>query len=221
MSFDAQHGTFSEWLRAAAEPDWTAAVTHPFVDGLYTGELAEPVLRRYLVQDYQFVDRFVALLGAAVAGADTVDGRMVLARQLGVIGGGENTYFQRSFTALGVPEADREAPALHPVTEAFNRLMDQARASLDYPSCLIVLTVAEWLYSDWAERAPQTPPRNAICAEWIELHRGPEFTAWVDWLRAELDRLGPGLTAEAARGCRELFCRATTLEREFFDAVRP
>ena len=34
--------------------------------------------------------------------------------------------------------------------------------------------------------------------EWIELHEGAEFRAWVGFLRGELDRLGDGLDEDGA-----------------------
>lgn len=211
--------TFSEQLRADVEPTWQAAITHRFVAGLFAGTLERDVLRRYLVQDYQFVDRFVALLGAAAASADTIAARMVLARQLGVVGGSENTYFQRAFDALEVPSAERESPEESAPTTAFQALMDEARASLDYPRCLAVLTVAEWLYWDWARRAPDQLPQDFVCREWIELHNGPDFGAWVGWLRGELDRVGPFLSEVDQRACRDAFARAVALELDFFEAA--
>lgn len=72
-------------LRAAVAGDWDAAVTHPFVARLFAGTLPVSAMRAYLVQDYQFVDSFVALMGAAVAVADTTRARMVIARQLGSV----------------------------------------------------------------------------------------------------------------------------------------
>lgn len=219
VPFAEWDGTFSTWLRDAVDADWTAAVQHRFVTGLLAGDLPEQVLRTYLVQDYQFIDRFVALLGAAVAVADGYPARVVLANQLGVVAGEENTYFQRAFDALGVADADRTDPHQLPPTRAFNELMDSARGSMDYARCLAVLTVAEWLYLDWGQRATQHLPDDFVYREWIVLHNAPDFAAWVDWLRAELDRIGPSLTEQQQRACLADFARATTLEREFFDAA--
>ncbi|TCP55297.1 thiaminase/transcriptional activator TenA [Tamaricihabitans halophyticus] len=212
-------GGFADWLRASTDEDWSAAVNHRFVRELYAERVPEPVLRRYLVQDYQFVDRFAAMLGAAVSCADTIDSRMVLGRQLGVVAGTENTYFQRAFDALEVPSADRERPDWLRPTREFNELMDAARISQNYPYCLVVLTVAEWLYLDWAAAAPEPLPAGFICREWIELHHNPEFVAWVDWLRAELDRVGPHLDELEQQACLRYWSRATALELAFFDAA--
>jgi thiaminase (transcriptional activator TenA) len=74
------------------------------------------------VQDYQFVDSFVALMGAAVAVADTTGARMLTARQLGQVA----AYFRRSFDALGVADDEREHPVLLPPTASFIALTKEA-----------------------------------------------------------------------------------------------
>lgn len=55
--------SFTERLRQAAEPGWTAAVTHRFVTELYRGAVPPEVMARYLVQNYRFLDAFLSLLG--------------------------------------------------------------------------------------------------------------------------------------------------------------
>jgi thiaminase/transcriptional activator TenA len=206
-------------LRAAVADDWDAAVTHPFVGELFAGTLPVAALRTYLVQDYQFVDSFVALLGAAVAVADTTGARMVIARQLGLVADEENTYFWRSFDALGVADEERQRPTLLAPTASFIALMGEAAGTRDYAACLAVLTVAEWLYLDWARRAPDPPPADPVAREWIGLHNNPPFATWVAFLRSELDRLAPTLTPADRDRCARFFTEATRLERAFFQAA--
>ena len=209
---------FSENLRAANTETWDAAVGHRFVDELWAGTVDDAVLARYLSQDLQFLDGFVALLGAAVASADLPEPRLVLARQLGLVAGDENDYFARALDRLGVTGTDRRSPGLLPPTRGFLELMDGARRSADYGVVLSVLVVAEWLYADWAARdAP--PPPDRLHAEWIELHRGPAFTAWVGTLRAELDRVGAEVGPGGRARMAEAFERAVDLELAFFDAA--
>ncbi len=211
--------TPTEELRAAVADDWNSAVTHPFVAGLFAGMLPVSKMRAYLVQDYQFVDSFVALMGAAVAVADSTEARMVIARQLGLVAAEENTYFRRSFEALGAADEERMQPELLPPTVSFIALMNEAAGTRDYAACLAVLTVAEWLYLDWASRAPDPLPADPIAREWIELHDNPQFAAWVAFLRAELDRLIPALAPPARDRCVRFFAEATRLERAFFEAA--
>ncbi|GLW09055.1 aminopyrimidine aminohydrolase [Microtetraspora sp. NBRC 13810] len=210
---DAAEPRFSEWLRQSAGADWDAVVAHPFAAAITTGEAD---MRRYLEQDFQFVDSFTALLGAAVASADTFEARVPFGRFLGQTATAqEKTYFHRALEALGVPPGEPAAP--EPVTADFRALMDEARTGQDYPVIVAVLCVAEWCYLGWASRAAGPPPASFVHREWIELHEGPEFRAWVEFLRTELDRLGPGLGADAQERVRDVFARAVRLEYLFFE----
>ncbi|MDL5154935.1 TenA family protein [Actinomycetospora termitidis] len=184
---------------------WDAAVRHRFVDELWAGTVDDAVMARYLAQDALFLDAFVALLGAAVSSADEPGARMAVARQLGLVAGDEDDYFTRALARL-----DAAGPVEPlPPTAGFLTLMESARRSGEYATIMTVLLVAEWLYLDWADR-PDPAPTDWLHAEWIELHRGPAFAAWVALLRTEVDRVG----ADEA-----VFARAVDLERAFFDAA--
>ena len=208
---------FTEMLRQASEPDWSASVGHRFAAELLSGTLPDAVMARYLIQDHRFLDAFLALLGAAMAEADTFRARIRLGRFAGMISGEENTYFLRAFEALGVGEATRSATPDTAATAGFKAVMMEAASARSYPVALSVLTVAEWLYLDWAGRAASPLPQHFIHREWITLHDNPAFRDFVDFLRAELDRVGP---SEQAR-CTDFFRRTVALERAFFDAAYP
>lgn len=213
---------FAEQLRQSCMADWNACVQHRFVDEIFAGTLDDAVLRRYLVQDYQFINRFVALLGAAIASADQFAPRVTLSQFAAMITSDENTYFLRSFDTLGVPASERLAPQLTPQTQAFQQLMHEAAQSLKYANCIAVLAVAEGLYLDWADQpakqALPLPPRFEH-AEWITLHANDFFRGFVAWLRSELDRVGPTLSDAARAEATSYFQRAVQLERQFFDHV--
>jgi thiaminase/transcriptional activator TenA len=211
--------SYSSELRRCTVPTWDAAVRHRFVEELWRGAIEPAVLRAYFVQDNQFLDSFLALLGAAVATADRPEPRIMLARQLGLVAGPENDFFTRALDALDVPAADRTAPPLAEPTLGFLHLMEAARTSADYSTCLAVLLVAEWLYLDWADR-PDTPiPDDWICREWIELHRGPAFAGWVRFLRVEFDRVTADLDPTTRERVADVFTHAVELELRFFDAA--
>ncbi|WP_157246187.1 TenA family protein [Nonomuraea typhae] len=203
--------SFSAWLRAQCADEWEAVAGHPFAAAITTGDAD---MRHYLEQDFLFVDSFTALLGAAVASADTFAARVPYGQFLGQVATAEEkTYFHRALAALG---GSTEA-APEPVTAEFRALMDEVRAAQDYPLIVAVLCVAEWSYLSWAERAEEPLPATFVHREWIDLHEGPEFRAWVDFLRGELDRLGPALPEERAAQVLATFRRAVALERRFFD----
>lgn len=211
----ASTARFTDTLRQASEPTWSQAVGHRFVRELLDGRIADKVMADYLVQDHRFLDSFLTLIGAAIATSDSFEARLRLGRFTGMVCGEENTYFLRAFDALGVSAAQRaQIPDSAPTT-GFQAIMREAAASRSYVAALAVLNVAEWLYLDWAMRAPQPLPANFVHAEWITLHDNPDFRDFVSFLRAELDRVGPAEADLAA----DFFQRAVALELAFFDAA--
>jgi thiaminase (transcriptional activator TenA) len=208
---------FTEELRAGCVEDWNAARDHRFVAEIFKGEVPAQVMRRYLVQDYQFIDAFVSLLGMAIATADQFSSRIAFAQFVAMITSDENTYFVRAFDALDVPEGERTAPKLAQETQAFQALMREAAKSGSYANCIAVLTVAEWLYLDWADRPDAVLPEDFIHAEWITLHNNAGFRSFVDWLRGELDRVGASAEPATREAAASFFHRAVALERAFFD----
>jgi len=206
---------FSQALKQASEPIWTKAVEHRFVVELLAGTISDEVMVRYLVQDHRFLDSFLTLLGAAIATADTAAARLRFGRFAGMIAGEEDTYFHRAFETLGVTQEQRDAiPDAEP-TRGFQAIMREAAATRSYAAALCVLSVAEWLYLDWASRASAPRPENFVHAEWIRLHDNCDFRSFVAFLRSELDRVGP---AEAELS-QDFFERAVALELAFFDAA--
>lgn len=206
---------FTDLLKRASEPTWTMAVEHRFVSELCAGTISDKVMAFYLVQDHRFLDSFLTLLGAAIASADTFDARLRFGRFAGMVSGEENTYFLRAFERLGLSGDDRAATPDAAPTLGFQSIMKEAAATGSYAAVLSVLNVAEGLYLDWASRAPKPLPKDFVHAEWITLHDNPEFRAFVAFLRAELDRVGP----TAPDISRDFFLRAVSLELDFFDAV--
>lgn len=206
---------FSEILRRENAADWLASVEHRFVRELIAGTVPDDVMGRYLVQDHRFIDEFLRLLGAAVATTDSFDARIRLGRFIGTIASDENTYFLRAFEELGLTEAARATIPDAPATIGFKAVMREAAETRSYAAILAVLNVAEGLYLDWAMRANGILPERFVHAEWITLHDNPAFRDFVAFLRAEIDRVGP----QNAETCSDIFRRAVTLERAFFDAT--
>lgn len=66
------------------------------------------VLKKYLIQDYRFLDAFVILLASMVANARTLQDRIPGCQFLAIITGKENTYFERSFQKLECTQEERD-----------------------------------------------------------------------------------------------------------------
>ncbi len=116
-------GRFTDWLRAASQPHWDRACNHRFTQELAADSIEDAVYRRYLVQDYAFIETLVTVLGHAVAYAPGMAAKKRFAGFLTAVTSEENDYFIRSFDALVVPQDARPAPAVLASTRAFAELV--------------------------------------------------------------------------------------------------
>jgi thiaminase/transcriptional activator TenA len=208
---------FAEGLRRQAADDWRRATEHRFVRELADGSLDAACFRRYLAQDYAFIETLVTVVGFAVARADSMAAKKRLAGFLGVLTSDENDYFQRAFDAVGASARERRGPPLSPVTAELRDLMLEAGEAGGYADVLSVMLPAEWVYLTWGQAQAEARPAQAHYREWIELHALPEFADFVGWLRAELDRAVAGLTVAAQAAVARRFARVVELEVAFFD----
>jgi thiaminase/transcriptional activator TenA len=210
-------GRFTDWLKERAEPAWSAACGHRFTVEIADGSLEAAVFRRYLVQDYAFIETLATVLGFAIARAPGMDAKKRLTGFLAALTSDENDYFLRAFDAVGVGEGERTAPELAPVTRDFRDLMLAAAEAGTYEDLLAVIVPAEWIYLTWASGHADAAPSQLHYLEWIELHIDPAFADFVDWLRAELDAIGPDLDEARRREIEARFQRLVALEVAFFD----
>ncbi|WEL17087.1 Transcriptional activator TenA [Halorhabdus sp. SVX81] len=216
---DRGDARFTEWLRARAEPDFSAAVDHRFAEELAAGTIDDAVFRRYLMQDYAFLDALVGTFGHAVGDAPDMAARSRLVEFLAVLTDDENDYFERSFAALDVPESAYADPEPTATTRAFEDLLGRAAREGGYAETLAVLVPAEWVYLSWADPRADADPDAFYLREWIDLHANDGFRSFVGWLREELDREGADASPRRRARLDRLFRRTVELERAFFETA--
>ncbi|MFY4812209.1 TenA family protein [Haloarcula sp. AONF1] len=223
---------FTDWLREQSQPDWDAAVEHRFVEELGASTLDEDAFAEYLVQDYAFVDELVGTFGYAVGQAPDMAAKRRLVEFLDTVTDEEDDYFERSFAALGIADERWHDPEPTDATAAFIDLLGRAAREGGYAETLAVLVPAEWIYESWATAVATDhgdPDSDSLpsagmglpfyFAEWVDLHAVDSFVAFVDWLRGELDAVGPTLSPRQEARVASLFDRTVTLERQFFETA--
>jgi thiaminase/transcriptional activator TenA len=208
---------FTGWLRLRHGDAWRRATEHRFVAELADGSLDKGVFLRYLVQDYVFIETLVTVMGYAVALAPSMPAKKRLTAFLSVLTSDENDYFLRSFDALGTSVSEVERTVLSLTTSQIRQAMLDAASYRRYEDVLAVVVPAEWVYLTWAGNCAGHRPDDAYFAEWIDLHAIPEFAAFVDWLRAELDAFGPVLSSIERSRIESRFATIVALEHDFFE----
>ena len=209
--------SFSDSARKAAGAEWIAACNHPFTVALGDAALPKEAMAAYLVQDYAFVETLVSMVGYAVGKAPNMPAMARLSNFLAAVTSDENTYFQRSFEALGVAPADYTAPPLHPVTRQFLEAMANVGRNGTYGEIMATLLPAEWIYLTWGEAQAAKAPEPFYFGEWVTLHANPDFRAFVMWLKDETDRAAAKSDQAGREAMSKRFAEMVRLEVAFFD----
>mmetsp|Transcript_5812 Transcript_5812/g.16305 ORF Transcript_5812/g.16305 Transcript_5812/m.16305 type:complete len:231 (+) Transcript_5812:219-911(+) len=213
--------SFCDELQAAAGDQWERVVGHKFTQELAAGTIdRHAVLKRYLIQDYRFLDAFLVLLGSIVANARELQDRIPACQFLAVVTSAENTYFERCFEKLGVVKAGADEPDA-PCTVGFCDLMRDVAQNGTLAEMLSVITVCEWTYLTWANRVLAADAgvnrEDFVTYEWVDLHSGPEFEGVVAYFKGLLDKEGRLISDEEKERCKARFLLAMQLEEDFFD----
>ena len=210
------NATAYDTLKTRYAKDWRRAVNHRFVNELVSDRLDDKTLRGYLIQDWQFSYDFYSLMGEAIATADTMSAKVRLGQQLGFIANDENSYFHERFSQFNVSEEELLSPELTPASAGFRKLYRQTVDAHSDAQALAVLVVAESMYLDWAEERTAhgtSMPEKAQNVGWVEVHRGEDFTEWVDFLIEEFNRVADPENDDVA----DCFANAVHYELGFFD----
>ena len=209
---------FSDWLRDRAEPDWTRMVNHRFMQDIATDSLPPDVLLRYLIYEHGFVETAVTIFGYALVKAPTIVEQGKIVETLRGLTTDQLAYFDRAFERLGV-SAEQRASTVSPAgVLALRDGMLSLAAHSTYEEIIAGMAAAEWMYLTWSQAAYRRHPSHPVCAEWIALHVDPQFAGQVDWLREQLDRLGPLLAPIRQQQVAAAFHRTLVLEIGFHHA---
>jgi len=205
-------------LREAAGDQWNRVIHHKFTKELAAGTIDRNVMKRYLIQDYRFLDAFVVLLASVIAHARTLKDRIPGCQFLALITSEENTYFARCFEKLVCSQEERDQIPAAACTTGFCNLMRQVATKGSLAEMLSVLVVCEWSYLSWAELVEKDTVReDFVTYEWVDLHRGAGFAAVVAYLRELLDREGETMNEAEKKLCKDTFLHAVQLEEDFFE----
>jgi len=211
--------SFTDELRDSTGKRWEEATRHRFVEEFHKDSLQDEVFRRYLVDDYAFLEEGARLTALAAGKAPGMEEMGRLAQQLSVLTGGENDYFLRAFDDLGVSEEDYTGTDVHPNTQAFIDFVLRVAHEGSYDEVLTVITAAEWVYLDWCRYAAEGEQSRWYLDEWVEIHVIDEFIDYVGWLRNQLDDIGRDISPRRREAIEELFVRTVELEVRFFGAA--
>ncbi|MGO9695617.1 MAG: TenA family protein [Mycobacterium sp.] len=186
-----------------------AALEHPFVQGIASGELTPATFAHYVGQDAAFLDAFCRAYALALAKSPDQDGRIAFRELLDAAA--EELRLHRGY-------ADRWNVDLHqaadPATAAYTNFLLAVATLEPVGHIAAAMTPCLRLYAYLGQQlAAQTTPQSPY-REWVTTYSSPRFEALARRVEGLLDRYGGDHDRLAV-----LYHQAMELELRFFDAA--
>ncbi len=186
-----------------------AALEHPFVRGIASGELPRASFAYYVGQDAAFLDAFCRAYALALAKSPDEEG-LIAFREL-LDAAADELRLHRDYAARW--EVDLH-PVPDPTTLAYTNFLLAVAALEPVGHIAAAMTPCMRLYAYLGEQlAAHTAPDSAY-REWVMTYSSPQFEALARRLELLLDRYGGDKDRLAV-----LYQQAMQLELRFFDAA--
>ncbi|GAA3443233.1 TenA family protein [Planomonospora venezuelensis] len=198
--------SISEELHVIGRPLLDAQLAHPTVAGIARGDLAEPVFRSWLEQDYLYLLDYVRVFSRLAWQAP--DGHLGDLVDLAHSTFHEELKLHRSMSAeFG---ADLDGAVKGPACAAYTSFL--LRAAADYAEGLAALYPCMWGYSMLGRILAEDPPAEPRYRAWVDTYAHPGFTALTERVAAMLDEV-----EIAPERAKELFTEGMAHELAFWD----
>ena len=210
--------SFSDELRAAADPVWQAQHAHPFVRGIGDGSLDLDRFRHYVRQDYLFLIEYGRLLALGAARAPdlaTMARFAELTQEILV----DEMDLHRSYAAeFGIE--DLEAEEMTPTTRAYTDFLVRVAATGDFAELVAALLPCMWGYAEIGERLGAGPrPAEERYARWIEMYASEDFAGLAAWCRELMDTAAARVAPDARAPLVDAFVTSSRYELAFWQAA--
>lgn len=210
--------SFSQELRAAADPIWQAQHDHAFVRGIGEGTVDLERFRRWVCQDYLFLVEYCRLFALAAARAPDLPSLVGFADLLHSTAVTEMDLHRSYAAQFDIDAGDLEAGEMAPTTRAYTDFLLRTAAIGDFSELAAALLPCMWGFSEIGQRlAERGRPQDPRCAAWIEAYAAPEFAAQAAWCRELVDRLAEGVGPSQRERMREAFMVSSRYELAFWD----
>jgi thiaminase/transcriptional activator TenA len=209
---------FTDSLKNGAADQWRRMQEHRFVVAIEEDRLPEEVLKRYLVNEYAFVETAISIFGYALVKAPDMPARRELSRAISALVEDQVPYFSNAFVVLGMEEFGWRTASLPPKAAMLRDGMLGYAAHGSFGDVMTAMLAAEWTYHTWCSRADRRVISNQVLKDWVRLHAEPAFASQAAWLRTIVDEMAAAAGEEQRRRFADVFATALELEIHFHDA---
>jgi len=209
---------FTDRLRSAADPIWSAQHAHPFVRGIGEGTLDVDRFGYWVRQDYRFLIEYCRLFALGAARSPDLATLTRFAELLRATAVTEMSLLRELAAGLGIVDGELESEPMAPTTQAYTDFLVRTAATGDFSELCAALLPCIWGFSEIGLELAKGPrPAEPRLATWIDSYADPEFAALADWCRELVDRLAAGAGPDIRSAMEMAFRTSSRYELAFWD----
>ncbi|MGM0632693.1 MAG: TenA family protein [Pseudomonadota bacterium] len=203
-------------LREDNDAFFEAAIRHPFVQGIGDGSLPRKFFRRWIVQDWLYLDGYLEALDRATLLAPNDSTRRFWQELARLTQDEELTLHRRLAQHFGLSMEDLEQARPYDSTANYLTTLEMAYSS--YPALVATLTPCAVGYARIARKLQSRgPSSDPDYAAWVDTYMDPLFQASARTFEAELDRCGR--SGDALERIESAYSRAAQCELAFWEGL--
>jgi thiaminase/transcriptional activator TenA len=211
---------FTDELAEVGDPIWDAIVAHPMVEQLGKGTLDETPFRYWVRQDYIYLVEYARVFALGAANAPDLDRMGTFAELLDSTLNTEMDLHRAYAADFGISDADLEATAPSPTTQAYTDFLVRVAATGTFGDLVAALLPCMWGFNETAKRLDaRGRPDHEGYSEWIAMYAGEEFTDLTEWCKGLMDDVAAEATETERERYRDIFRTSARYEYRFWDAA--
>lgn len=208
---------FAQELREKADKIWNKSFTHPFIEEMRDGILAEEKMKHYILQDGYYLSHFARV--QSLAGAKAEDFMTVNRMAVHAQGSyeAEMAMHEKFTSMLGITESEQQAFEASPTAHAYTSHLYRAAHFGSTGVIIAALLPCYWLYYEIGERLQGAEPDHPVYQEWIDAYGGDWFKELVDEQINRLNACAVHASAAEKEMMEEYFLISSRYELQFWE----
>ena len=212
----------SEILFSKTKELWDQSAEKPFVIEMAKGTLDKELFKRYMLQDYLYLQEYIGILKSIRDIAEDEETKAFLGKIVDGTAREIESVHMHNMEELGITREDIEKSRMFPVISEYNGYMRSCVDEFGRLGGLAALLQCSWVYAYIAEDAVRKHKEEIVKSEyrsWFEAYTCQSYLdtnqIWIDLLDEQSAGISEAKTAEMCR----IFERCARFENEFWDAL--
>ena len=199
---------------------WPEYNNHPFVKGIETGTLDKNKFKRYIIQDYLYLNEYAKVFAVGIAKSQSLDTMKLFSGVIDAIANVEMNIHKGYMGKLGVSESDLESAKRELENLSYTSYMLRVAYEEGEAEILAAILSCALSYEDIAKQMLKNnpdSPNNNFYGSWINCYSGEEYCGLNKILVEYLERAAKNYSESQLEHLAEIFRACSLYEMGFWD----